>query len=176
MGEGGAPCHGKLEAPVELPSLRYRVVHGFKSLYGGASHFGGGVDGKRVVVGEFCRCRECSALLAVAVEAHLWTHRAPILSKVSRLDSAGRFTVTLAGLHPRGQRILPSHSFCLPRIPRPTLHALAIGRVSALQNYCLDAQAMAPLILHNVPDDELYIGDDGIKRPYAMLFGQLVPP
>lgn len=35
---------------------------------------------------------------------------------------------------------------------------------------------MAPLILHNVPDDELYIGDDGVKRPYAMLFSQLVPP
>ncbi|KAK1826693.1 hypothetical protein QBC39DRAFT_292738 [Podospora conica] len=31
---------------------------------------------------------------------------------------------------------------------------------------------MAPLILHNVPDDELYIGDDGVKRPYAMLFSQ----
>ncbi|KAK3393045.1 hypothetical protein B0H63DRAFT_457234 [Podospora didyma] len=29
---------------------------------------------------------------------------------------------------------------------------------------------MAPLILHNVPDDELYIGDDGVKRPYAMVF------
>lgn len=28
---------------------------------------------------------------------------------------------------------------------------------------------MAPLILHNVPDDECYIGDDGIRRPYAML-------
>ncbi|KAK3905022.1 hypothetical protein C8A05DRAFT_31177 [Staphylotrichum tortipilum] len=31
---------------------------------------------------------------------------------------------------------------------------------------------MAPLILHNVPDDELYIGDDGIQRPYAMVFPQ----
>ncbi|KAF6806903.1 hypothetical protein CSOJ01_08555 [Colletotrichum sojae] len=31
---------------------------------------------------------------------------------------------------------------------------------------------MAPLILHNVPDDELYIGDDGVKRPYAMVFPQ----
>lgn len=30
--------------------------------------------------------------------------------------------------------------------------------------------AMAPLILHNVPDDECYIGEDGIKRPYAMIF------
>ncbi|KAI9744526.1 MAG: hypothetical protein M1818_002055 [Claussenomyces sp. TS43310] len=29
---------------------------------------------------------------------------------------------------------------------------------------------MAPLILHNVPEDELYVGDDGIQRPYAMLF------
>jgi hypothetical protein len=29
---------------------------------------------------------------------------------------------------------------------------------------------MAPLILHNVPDDELYVGDDGIQRPYAMVF------
>lgn len=31
---------------------------------------------------------------------------------------------------------------------------------------------MAPLILHNVPDEECYIGDDGIKRPYAMYFNQ----
>ncbi|KEZ39276.1 hypothetical protein SAPIO_CDS9950 [Scedosporium apiospermum] len=31
---------------------------------------------------------------------------------------------------------------------------------------------MAPLILHNVPDEELYIGDDGIQRPYAMVFPQ----
>ncbi|KAF3351148.1 hypothetical protein VdG2_00655 [Verticillium dahliae VDG2] len=31
---------------------------------------------------------------------------------------------------------------------------------------------MAPLILHNVPDDELYVGDDGVKRPYAMVFPQ----
>ncbi|KAL2753987.1 hypothetical protein ACRALDRAFT_2028512 [Sodiomyces alcalophilus JCM 7366] len=29
---------------------------------------------------------------------------------------------------------------------------------------------MAPLILHNVPDDELYVGDDGVRRPYAMVF------
>jgi len=34
---------------------------------------------------------------------------------------------------------------------------------------------MAPLILHNVPDEELYIGDDGIKRPYAIMFPQFVP-
>ncbi|KAI2604729.1 uncharacterized protein GGS25DRAFT_501794 [Hypoxylon fragiforme] len=27
---------------------------------------------------------------------------------------------------------------------------------------------MRPLILHNVPDEELYTGDDGIQRPYAM--------
>jgi hypothetical protein len=31
---------------------------------------------------------------------------------------------------------------------------------------------MAPLILHNVPDDECYIGEDGVKRPYAMIFNQ----
>ncbi|KAK3383590.1 hypothetical protein B0T24DRAFT_662072 [Lasiosphaeria ovina] len=31
---------------------------------------------------------------------------------------------------------------------------------------------MAPLILHNVPDEELYIGDDGVQRPYAMVFPQ----
>ncbi|KID98398.1 Nup53p-like protein, partial [Metarhizium majus ARSEF 297] len=31
---------------------------------------------------------------------------------------------------------------------------------------------MAPLILHNVPDEECYVGDDGIKRPYAMYFNQ----
>ncbi|KAF4122837.1 hypothetical protein GMORB2_7144 [Geosmithia morbida] len=31
---------------------------------------------------------------------------------------------------------------------------------------------MAPLILHNVPDDECYIGEDGVKRPYAMVFSQ----
>ncbi|KAF4983152.1 hypothetical protein FZEAL_1375 [Fusarium zealandicum] len=34
---------------------------------------------------------------------------------------------------------------------------------------------MAPLILHNVPDDECYVGDDGIKRPYAMYFNQYDP-
>lgn len=33
---------------------------------------------------------------------------------------------------------------------------------------------MAPLILHNVPDDECYVGDDGVKRPYAMYFNQYV--
>lgn len=33
---------------------------------------------------------------------------------------------------------------------------------------------MAPLILHNVPDEECYVGDDGIKRPYAMYFSQFV--
>ncbi|KAI2634872.1 hypothetical protein GGS26DRAFT_551673 [Hypomontagnella submonticulosa] len=27
---------------------------------------------------------------------------------------------------------------------------------------------MRPLIVHNVPDEELYTGDDGIQRPYAM--------
>ncbi|EGS22766.1 uncharacterized protein CTHT_0012410 [Thermochaetoides thermophila DSM 1495] len=31
---------------------------------------------------------------------------------------------------------------------------------------------MPPLILHNVPDDELYVGDDGIQRPFAMVFPQ----
>ncbi|KAJ4298522.1 hypothetical protein N0V88_003552 [Collariella sp. IMI 366227] len=31
---------------------------------------------------------------------------------------------------------------------------------------------MAPLILHNVPEEELYVGDDGIQRPYAMVFPQ----
>ncbi|KAL2886037.1 Nucleoporin NUP53 [Ceratocystis lukuohia] len=31
---------------------------------------------------------------------------------------------------------------------------------------------MAPLILHNVPDEELYVGADGIQRPYAMVFSQ----
>ncbi|KAI4592081.1 hypothetical protein KJ359_011872 [Pestalotiopsis sp. 9143b] len=29
---------------------------------------------------------------------------------------------------------------------------------------------MRPLILHNVPDEELYTGEDGIQRPYAMIF------
>ncbi|KAL7925774.1 hypothetical protein ACQKWADRAFT_200566 [Trichoderma austrokoningii] len=29
---------------------------------------------------------------------------------------------------------------------------------------------MAPLILHNVPDEECYVGEDGIKRPYAMIY------
>ncbi|KAF3069046.1 hypothetical protein GL218_08107 [Daldinia childiae] len=29
---------------------------------------------------------------------------------------------------------------------------------------------MRPLIVHNVPDEELYTGDDGIQRPYAMYF------
>lgn len=39
----------------------------------------------------------------------------------------------------------------------------------------LEATAM-PLILHNVPDDELYVGDDGVQRPYAMVFAQYVSP
>ncbi|CAK7223696.1 hypothetical protein SBRCBS47491_005295 [Sporothrix bragantina] len=30
---------------------------------------------------------------------------------------------------------------------------------------------MAPLVLHNVPDDELYIGADGITRPFAVVGG-----
>jgi hypothetical protein len=29
---------------------------------------------------------------------------------------------------------------------------------------------MPPLILHNVPDEELYVGEDGVQRPYAMVF------
>ncbi|KAI9642077.1 hypothetical protein NHQ30_009948 [Ciborinia camelliae] len=29
---------------------------------------------------------------------------------------------------------------------------------------------MPPLILHNVPEEECYVGEDGVKRPYAMLF------
>lgn len=29
---------------------------------------------------------------------------------------------------------------------------------------------MPPLILHNVPDEELYTGEDGIQRPYAMIW------
>ena len=39
----------------------------------------------------------------------------------------------------------------------------------------LDSSNMAPLILHNVPDEERYVGDDGIQRPYAMVFPQYVP-
>lgn len=35
---------------------------------------------------------------------------------------------------------------------------------------------MAPLILHNVPDDECYVGDDGVRRPYAMIFNQYCHP
>lgn len=34
---------------------------------------------------------------------------------------------------------------------------------------------MAPLILHNVPDEELYIGEDGVQRPYAMIYPQYAP-
>lgn len=33
-----------------------------------------------------------------------------------------------------------------------------------------------PLILHNVPDEELYVGEDGVQRPYAMLYPRYVPP
>lgn len=33
---------------------------------------------------------------------------------------------------------------------------------------------MPPLILHNVPDDELYVGEDGVRRPYAMIWNQYV--
>lgn len=32
--------------------------------------------------------------------------------------------------------------------------------------------SMAPLILHNVPEEELYIGEDGVQRPYAMIYPQ----
>ena len=36
---------------------------------------------------------------------------------------------------------------------------------------------MPPLILHNVPDEELYVGEDGIQRPYAMVFpGYAISP
>ncbi|CAK7274858.1 hypothetical protein SEPCBS119000_006388 [Sporothrix epigloea] len=28
---------------------------------------------------------------------------------------------------------------------------------------------MAPLVLHNVPDDELYVGSDGVRRPFAVV-------
>jgi hypothetical protein len=38
--------------------------------------------------------------------------------------------------------------------------------------YCAGPQTMAPLILHNVPDEELYVGEDGVQRPYAMVFPQ----
>ncbi|KAI0403104.1 hypothetical protein F4802DRAFT_573059 [Xylaria palmicola] len=31
---------------------------------------------------------------------------------------------------------------------------------------------MPPLIVHNVPDEELYTGDDGIQRPYAMIWAE----
>ena len=33
---------------------------------------------------------------------------------------------------------------------------------------------MRPLILHNVPEEELYTGEDGIQRPYAMIFPEYV--
>ncbi|KAF7538622.1 hypothetical protein G7054_g2815 [Neopestalotiopsis clavispora] len=35
---------------------------------------------------------------------------------------------------------------------------------------------MRPLILHNVPDDELYTGEDGVQRPYAMIFPEYANP
>ncbi|GAO14032.1 uncharacterized protein UV8b_01880 [Ustilaginoidea virens] len=35
---------------------------------------------------------------------------------------------------------------------------------------------MAPLILHNVPDEECYVGEDGVRRPYAMYFNQHEAP
>lgn len=75
----------------------------------------------------------------------------------------------------------PKKSFFLPASNSTSNSALlAIGRVSSAFPPCKitteEARTMAPLILHNVPDDELYIGDDGVKRPYAMLFSQLVLP
>jgi hypothetical protein len=51
----------------------------------------------------------------------------------------------------QGDDHLPPSSSPLPKSPR-TL------------------STMAPLILHNVPDEELYVGEDGVQRPYAMLF------
>ena len=43
-------------------------------------------------------------------------------------------------------------------------------RVSGSYPYIAYSSTMAPLILHNVPDDECYVGEDGIKRPYAMIY------
>lgn len=52
----------------------------------------------------------------------------------------------------------------------PKLHA-AILIVSLSLSFSLSSSvAMAPLILHNVPDEECYVGEDGIKRPYAMIY------
>ncbi|KAK4198413.1 hypothetical protein QBC40DRAFT_341240 [Triangularia verruculosa] len=52
------------------------------------------------------------------------------------------------------------------------LQRTGVKRHNRCLSPCLRLKPMAPLILHNVPDDELYIGDDGIKRPYAMVFPQ----
>jgi hypothetical protein len=52
--------------------------------------------------------------------------------------------------------------------------ALEQAAVSAIDSPAIylkfQSVAMPPLILHNVPDDELYVGDDGVQRPYAIVF------
>jgi hypothetical protein len=60
----------------------------------------------------------------------------------------------------------------------PALHSRRATSVPLAAYFpCLPLQLpnMAPLILHNVPDEELYVGDDGIQRPYAMVFPQYIP-
>jgi hypothetical protein len=63
-------------------------------------------------------------------------------------------------------------------LTRDTGFLLAILPLQKPNCYCFFflKKRMAPLILHNVPDDELYVGDDGIQRPYAMVFPQCVHP
>lgn len=61
------------------------------------------------------------------------------------------------------------HHFCARH------HALHSSELEFLSAWIF-VDAMRPLILHNVPDDELYTGEDGIQRPYAMIFPEYASP
>lgn len=60
------------------------------------------------------------------------------------------------------------------QLARPSNTASAVTRTPPrlIPTRIVCASKMPPLILHNVPDEELYIGEDGIQRPYAMLYPQ----
>lgn len=159
---------------------RWVIPASGKFVYRGASRFGD----EAVVDKRYANNRAFVASTlqgSVAVAGTLGPPR-PNLSKI-RWWSRSRPAPTHTGLHPVASTFSPppKKSFFLPASNSTSNPALlAIGRVSSAFPPCKitteEARTMAPLILHNVPDDELYIGDDGVKRPYAMLFSQLVPP
>lgn len=62
-----------------------------------------------------------------------------------------------------------THRFVRHRFPDRTTTSRSL--LTPPDTHCC---RMAPLILHNVPDEELYIGEDGVQRPYAMIYPQSV--